>query len=276
MRNYVNHGMEHMLDLHLIFILWSFIFLPVFSYTYLKYIARSKKKVSKIFRTSFSFWLIIFITYIVIRVFYLDIVFYHSYKEIIAYLSFLGLIILVSSYSLFKLNSNDNYSKFVNILNAFFLIGIMVYNFPKSYVNKSVSKSKIHIYEPDQTNFKLLNKGILTIGNACINELIFKNGNNTYGAFKIPIVEIIPDEFVFSIEILDKENRAFTHGHDNICEKIYFRNYKNEFKVLLKQKNPNKEIGWKEPFFTDTITFFKKEERVIQYGRYSNCDCVLY
>jgi len=62
------------------------------------------------------------------------------------------------------------------------------------------------------------------------------------------------DDFVFTFDLLDKENQQFTNGiGDSIC---HLKPKKlNEFiDVVLEEKDPNKEIGWsKGGIITDTI-----------------------
>ena len=43
--------------------------------------------------------------------------------------------------------------------------------------------------------------------------------------------------------------------------------------VLIKQKNPNKNIGWKKPIITDIITYRKIKEEKRKTGYYGDADC---
>nr|WP_321222908.1 hypothetical protein [uncultured Psychroserpens sp.] len=67
------------------------------------------------------------------------------------------------------------------------------------------------------------------------------------------------DDFVFTFSLLDKKNQQFTNGiGDSIChlkpKKLY-----DFIDTVLREKNPKKNVGWKNGLVTDTIRMTKTE-----------------
>lgn len=66
------------------------------------------------------------------------------------------------------------------------------------------------------------------------------------------------EDFIFSLQLLDEDNHAFTNGMgQGKCvfnpKKLY-----DTISIIVEEKNPNRDVGWIEPIVTDTITLARK------------------
>lgn len=67
------------------------------------------------------------------------------------------------------------------------------------------------------------------------------------------------DDFVFSFDLLDKNNQAFTNGMpENDCI-LHPKSLRDTIEVVIEEKNPDPDIGWMEPIITDTLVLFRKK-----------------
>ena len=118
-------------------------------------------------------------------------------------------------------------------------------------------------YMPNKNSFVLIDGTLLQVDTAWTEmSFIYNNGERVYDSrfgyiFNVPFQKEVPNSFTFSFELLDKSNQEFTNGiGENKCE-LRPKTLKDTLRIILKQKNPDKDIGWISPIITDTITFTK-------------------
>ena len=80
----------------------------------------------------------------------------------------------------------------------------------------------------------------------------------------------------FGFQLLNTSNQFGASENGSNCKVLPIKNLKDKIIVLIKQKNPKKNIGWKKPIITDTITYrkIKVEKRKAGYYGDTDCDCI--
>jgi hypothetical protein len=118
-------------------------------------------------------------------------------------------------------------------------------------------------YLPNKNTFELIDSTTLQIDTAWTEmSFTYKNGERIYDfrfgyIFNVPFQKEVPNSFTFSFELLDKSNQEFTNGiGEDKCE-LRPKILKDTLKIILEQKNSEKEVGWISPIITDTIVFIK-------------------
>lgn len=117
-----------------------------------------------------------------------------------------------------------------------------------------VKKERI-LFLSDTSQFTMLDSSILTIDTAFI-EIWYNRANermdNAQPQFRlqVPFVKKYQDEYNASIRLLDGGR---TLGISDNKQQIFVDSIKEEFTLILEQKNPEPEVGWRVPLETDTF-----------------------
>ena len=117
-----------------------------------------------------------------------------------------------------------------------------------------VKKERI-IFLSDKSQFKLLDNTILTIDTAFIEiwydekEERVDNAKPQY-RLQVPIMKEKPEEYTASFRLINEKS---SEGIYNNIQQIFVQRIENEYQLVLEKKNPDPNIGWKEPIKTDTI-----------------------
>lgn len=112
-------------------------------------------------------------------------------------------------------------------------------------------------YLPDQQQFILLDSGKLQI-DTCTIKVSYDKDNQRINDTKsqgyslhIPFKKEKEESFQFEFKILGEENGG---GIGENSKSFYFPDLRNEYKIVIEQKNPDKSFGWTKPIITDTLT----------------------
>jgi hypothetical protein len=161
--------------------------------------------------------------------------------------------------------------------NFIFLTIVLLVFYPKNYTNKNIINYDRILFLPDKTEFKLLDNIIIKIDTACTSKDNYINGkvNSSY-SFRIPIISPKNERMKFGFQLLNTSNQFGASENGSNCKVLPIKNLKDKIIVLIKQKNPKKNIGWKKPIITDTITYrkIKVEKRKAGYYGDTDCDCI--
>lgn len=142
-----------------------------------------------------------------------------------------------------------------NFLSYLFIAYSMITNSNANPAEKSIQTIK---YLPNKQNFILLNKSKLFIDTSIIKISIDKNGKRMNDSkspgyyLTILFKKENKNDFQFEFKILEDQ---FTNGITDSSQELHLNELKNEFKVLMEQKNTDTSLGWQKPIITDTLIF---------------------
>jgi len=119
-------------------------------------------------------------------------------------------------------------------------------------------RTEVLKYLPNKQYFVLLDNNKMQIDTSTINISYDKDNNqiknkNSKGyKLHIPFKKQVKGSFQFEFKILGEK-----HGESiyEASKNFNFNDLKNEYKIILEQKNPNKALGWTQPIITDTLIF---------------------
>jgi hypothetical protein len=117
-----------------------------------------------------------------------------------------------------------------------------------------VKKERI-LFLSDTEQFTLLDSTVLSVDTAFI-EIWYNRANERkdnakpHFRLQVPFDKKNPDEYNVSFRLLD-EGRSL--GISDSKQQIFVDSIKDEFSVILEQKNPEPNVGWKVPLETDTF-----------------------
>ena len=151
-----------------------------------------------------------------------------------------------------------------------FLVGnLLTYSFiayniyVKSVQEESsqVKKEKV-FYSPTPNTFDLLDDTKLLIYTARAETEYDKDGIilTKEIPLEIPYEEEFPEYFNFELRLVGDK---YAGGIENGRKLIRLKNLSDTINIVLEQKNPNPNVGWKEPICTDTINFIKRADYVL-------------
>ncbi len=119
-------------------------------------------------------------------------------------------------------------------------------------------------YEPSKDTIVLLDNRKVILGNAWA-ETIWSYRDRQpniaeYFGYNLQL-EFTGDnaDFVFTFDLLDKENQSFTNGIGR--DKCVFNptELRDTIEIIVEEKNPEQDIGWMKPIVTDTIKLMRKK-----------------
>ncbi len=115
-------------------------------------------------------------------------------------------------------------------------------------------------YSPTPNKFKLLDSTQLVIFTAKTDINHDKNDSVMNKQYHIEILfeKEKPDNFQFELRLLGNE---YAGGIEDGRKLIHTDKLTDTIKVILEQKNPNPDKGWKDPIITDTINFIRRIEK---------------
>lgn len=135
-----------------------------------------------------------------------------------------------------------------NIMSYTFIAAVMV---KKQKDSKSVREEK-YLYLPNKQDFILLDNTKLHIDTATISIHFNHKGEKLYigPSLLIPFKKEKNDSFQFN---LIKTGEKISHGMSENHKVIYVEKIEKQFQILIEQKNPDTNFGWRKPIITDTI-----------------------
>jgi len=111
---------------------------------------------------------------------------------------------------------------------------------------------------PNKQQFLLLDNSKMHIDTATI-RVSFGRDNRRLNDIKslgydlnIPFTKQNRNSFQFDFRILGEQSSG---GIDDSFKELHLINLKDEYKILLEQKNPDTDLGWTKPIITDTLIF---------------------
>ena len=118
-----------------------------------------------------------------------------------------------------------------------------------------VKKERI-LYASEKSKFTLLDSTILTLDTAYIEIWYNKNGERVDNAkpryrLQIPFMKDKPDEYTAAFRLIDEKSSGAIY--DN-AQQIFVQDIEKEYQIVLEEKYPDPNVGWKVPLETDTIT----------------------
>ena len=123
-------------------------------------------------------------------------------------------------------------------------------------------RTEIIKYLPNKQQFILLDSSELKI-DTCIIKVSYDKDGNDLNASKakgyniyIPFKQKPDSNFQFEFQIVGEE---FNGGINKNSKDFHFTELKNEYKIILEQKNPDTAFGWTKPITTDSLVFRKLE-----------------
>ena len=142
-----------------------------------------------------------------------------------------------------------------NVLSYIFIAVVML-----TATNKDPDEAyaKVFKYLPNKQQFILLDSSSLHIDTSTIRVSYDKNKKrlNDTKAFGynliIPFKQQPEDGLAFSFGIPGREYRG---GRSSESQEFDFTNLKDEYKVILEQRNPDTSLGWTKQINTDTLIF---------------------
>lgn len=138
---------------------------------------------------------------------------------------------------------------------SYVFIAIVMINDAK---DKEVYRTEKILYAPNKQQFILLDKSSMNIGTSIISIEYNKDGkclNNSETSgytLYIPFKKQSNDSFQFNLKNIADE---YSGGIQENSKEIDVNKIKNEYIILLEQKNSDTAIGWKKPIITDTLVF---------------------
>ena len=274
---HLNQGIETILDIHLYLII-GLIISTIFSFFILK--GTNNRLGRSIILNSF-FYISILILYRLSIEKNLHIAIFSAEKKEEPWLviSFIITFIIITYFQvlIFRKWFQKKIKSQLFISNFIFLTTILIVFYPKNYTNDNIIDYDRILFLPDKNEFELLNNTIIRIDTACTSKDNYINGkvNNSYN-FRIPIISNNNERMKFGFQLLNKSNQFGTSENGSDCKVLQLKKLNDKIIVLIKQKNPNKNIGWKKPIITDTITYrkIKEEKRKNSYYGDTDCDCI--
>lgn len=118
-----------------------------------------------------------------------------------------------------------------------------------------VKKERI-LFLGDKKQFTLLDSTILTIDTAFIEIWYNKNGERVDNAkpkyrLQVPFTKEKPDEYTAAFRLIDEKSSGAIY---NNAQQIFVQRIEKEYQLVLEEKYPDPNVGWKVPLETDTIT----------------------
>lgn len=202
-----------------------------------------------------------------------------EFMAILISLTIVLIIISLIEIFIFKLFFNADlyktYYKLLYILNTITYSIILCSFCPKPYINKEIINYNRYLYTPNKTTLKLFDNTIIEIGVACSSENNYNtNQNDSIYNFKIPIKQTGSDRMLYTFKLLDVTLKDGSTAEDLNCKIISLKKLDRIIKIVFVQRNPNQNIGWKNPIATDTILFTKTKTEIRKSGYYEDCDCI--
>jgi hypothetical protein len=142
-----------------------------------------------------------------------------------------------------------------NVLSYIFIVVIMVTATNKDPDEASAKEFK---YLPNRQQFTLLDSSILNIDTSTIRVSYDKSNKRLNDEKHLGYTLIIPftkqheTGFQFDFGLPGRDDQGGIG--DNIKE-LNFQDLKNEYQVILEQKNPDTSLGWTKKINTDTLIF---------------------
>ncbi len=165
--------------------------------------------------------------------------------------------VLLETLSIHKIYKESIRKLFIPLLIGNVITYIVIAN---SFMTKRANRDRIEYvsYEPLQHVYSLLDSTDLVIHDA--NAIIFIDKkdsitNKSY-PFEIQFTRAPESRFTFNFKEFTNE---YTSGMGENTQTIYTPHLTDTIFVLMKQKNPKANIGWKNPIVTDTVKFVKKK-----------------
>lgn len=142
-----------------------------------------------------------------------------------------------------------------NVLSYIFIAVVML-----TATNKDPDEAsaKVFKYLPNKQQFTLLDSSTLHIDTSTIKVSFDKhnkrlNDTKSWGYNLTIIFEKQPkDNFQFDFDIPGRGDQG---GISDSLKNLNFHDFKDDYKVILTQKNPDTSFGWTKPVNTDTLTF---------------------
>jgi hypothetical protein len=274
---HLNQGIETILDIHLYLIIGLIVSI-IFSFFILK---RTRNRLGKsiILNTFFYISILILYQFSIEKSLHIAIFSAEKKEEPWLIISFIITFIIITSFQflIFRKWIGNKIKSQLFISNFIFLTTILIIFYPKNYTNGNIIDYERILFLPDKNEFELLDNAIIKIDTACTSKDNYINGkvNNSYN-FRIPIISYKNERTKFGFQLLNESNQFGTSENGSDCKVLPLKKLNDKIIVLIKQKNPNKNIGWEKPIITDTITYrkIKVEKRKAGYYGDTDCDCI--
>jgi len=123
--------------------------------------------------------------------------------------------------------------------------------------NRMSAKKEEIYYSPNKNRINLISGSRLDIFTAKLEYSQAKEAEDSYYEYPLEILfqQEGLDSFTFNLDAVGAVNSGGIESNRKI---LRFSELSDTIKVLLKQKNPNPDLGWKKPLVTDTILFIDR------------------
>lgn len=142
-----------------------------------------------------------------------------------------------------------------NLLSYAFIAFVMI---TKTDKDPDEVRTEVIKYVPTKQQFILLDSSAMQIDTCIINVSYDKEGkrlNDTKSkgySLLIPFTKQRAGDFQFQLRIAGDE---FAGGISESSKSFQFTELKDDYKIILEQKNPDTTYGWTKPIVTDTLIF---------------------